>query len=50
MGNYHSERSFLAFTHERSVIKSPTWIDLKFRYMPYKLFGIIKKMLLLSAE
>ncbi|MBR6305827.1 MAG: aldehyde dehydrogenase family protein [Bacteroidales bacterium] len=50
MGSYHSERSFLAFTHERAVIKSPTGIDLKFRYMPYKLFGIIKKMLLLSAE
>ena len=50
MGSYHSERSFLAFSHERSVVKSPTWIDLKFRYMPYKLFGIIKKMLLLSAH
>ncbi len=50
MGSYHSERSFLAFSHERAVIQSPTWIDLKFRYMPYKLFGIIKKMLLLGAE
>ena len=50
MGSYHSERSFLAFSHERSVIKSPTWIDLKFRYMPYSLFSIIKKMLLMSAE
>jgi len=49
MGSYHSERSFLAFSHERSVIKSPTWIDLTFRYMPYKLFGLIKKMLMLSA-
>jgi aldehyde dehydrogenase (NAD+) len=45
MGSYHSERSFLAFSHERAVIKSPTWIDLKFRYMPYKLFPLIKKML-----
>jgi len=45
MGSYHAERSFLAFTHERAVIKSPTWIDLKFRYMPYKLFPLIKKML-----
>ena len=45
MGNYHSERSFLAFTHERSVLVTPTWIDLKFRYMPYKLFPLIKKML-----
>ena len=49
MGSYHSERSFLAFSHERAVVKTPTWIDLKFRYMPYKLFGIIKKMLMLSA-
>ena len=45
MGSYHSERSFLAFSHERSVVKSPTWIDLAFRYMPYKLFPIVKKML-----
>ena len=50
MGSYHSERSFLAFSHERAVVKTPTWIDLKFRYMPYSLFGIIKRMLMLSAE
>ena len=45
MGSYHSERSFLAFSHERSVVKTPTWIDLKFRYMPYRLFPIVKKMM-----
>ena len=45
MGSYHSERSFLAFSHERSVIKTHTWIDLPFRYMPYKLFSLVKKML-----
>ena len=45
MGSYHSERSFLAFSHERSVIKTPTWMDLPVRYMPYKLFGLVKKML-----
>ena len=45
MGSYHSERSFLAFSHERAVVKSPTWIDLAFRYMPYKQFSLIKKML-----
>lgn len=45
MGSYHSERSFLAFSHERSVLCTPAWIDLKFRYMPYKLFSLIKKML-----
>ena len=46
MGSYHGERSFLAFTHERSTLVTPTWIDLKFRYMPYKLFKLIKRMLL----
>ena len=45
MGNYHGERSFLAFTHERSVLSTPTWIDLKFRYMPYRLFGIVRRLL-----
>jgi aldehyde dehydrogenase (NAD+) len=45
MGNYHSERSFMAFSHERAVVKTPTWIDAPFRYMPYKFFGVIKRML-----
>ena len=45
MGSYHSERSFLAFSHERAVIKSPRTLDVPFRYMPYKLFPLIKKML-----
>lgn len=46
MGSYHSERSFLAFSHERAVVCTPTWIDLKFRYMPYQMFKLVKKMLL----
>ena len=46
MGSYHSERSFLAFSHERSVLVTPTCIDLKFRYMPYGMFKLAKKMLL----
>ena len=45
MGSYHSERSFLAFSHERTVLRTPLWIDLPVRYMPYKLFSIVKKML-----
>ena len=45
MGNYHSERSFLAFSHERAVVKSSSCLDVPFRYMPYKFFGIIKRML-----
>ena len=45
MGSYHSERSFLAFSHERSVIATPTRLDLKIRYMPYSMFGLVKKLL-----
>ena len=47
MGSYHSERSFLAFSHERSVLSTPTCVDLKFRYMPYGMFKLVKKMLTL---
>ncbi len=45
MGSYHSERSFLAFSHERSVLCTPTGIDLKFRYMPYGMFKLVKRLL-----
>lgn len=44
MGSYHGKDSFLTFSHRRSVIKTPTWMDMPFRYMPYKLFKLIKKM------
>ncbi len=45
MGRYHGLDSFLAFSHVRSVVKTPTWIDLPFRYMPYKYMGVMKKFL-----
>lgn len=45
MGSYHGKGSFDAFSHRRSVVITPTWIDLPFRYMPYKLFGLVKKLL-----
>lgn len=45
MGHYHGRDSFLAFSHQRSVVYTPTWLDLPFRYMPYKLFGLVKKIL-----
>lgn len=44
MGAYHGKDSFLAFSHRRAVIKTPTAIDTPFRYMPYRLFKWIKKM------
>ena len=45
MGRYHSKESFEAFSHTRSVIATGTWIDLPFRYMPYKMFKLVKKIL-----
>ena len=45
MGHYHGRLSFEAFSHKRSVVTTPTWIDLPFRYMPYKMFGLVKKLL-----
>ena len=45
MGHYHGKLSFEAFSHKRSVVTTPTWLDLPFRYMPYKMFGLVKKLL-----
>lgn len=45
MGSYHSERSFLAFSHERSVLRTPTCLDPKFRYMPYRMINLVRKLL-----
>ena len=45
MGRYHQKDSFEAFSHTRSIICTGTWIDLPFRYMPYKMFSLVKKLL-----
>ena len=46
MGNYHGYNSYKAFSNERSLVITPTWLDLPFRYMPYKMFGFVKKYFL----
>ena len=45
MGRYHGRESFDAFSHTRSIIATSKWLDLPFRYMPYRLFGLVKKLL-----
>ncbi len=45
MGRYHDKESFDAFSNTRTIVATGTWIDLPFRYMPYKMFGLIKKIL-----
>jgi len=45
LGNYHGQNSFFAFSHKRAVVTNPTWIDLPLKYIPFKYFNIIKKLL-----
>ena len=45
MSSYHGRESFEVFSHRRAVVTTPTWIDVPFRYMPYKMFSLVKKLL-----
>ena len=45
MGRYHGRESFEAFSHTRTIVATGNWIDLPFRYMPYRMFGLVKKIL-----
>ncbi len=46
-GNYHGKAGFLTFSHEKSIMKSGTWFDLKKKYPPFNDLGlkIIKKVM-----
>jgi len=35
-GSYHGKTSFETFSHAKSISKRGTWLDLPFRYAPYK--------------
>ncbi len=45
LGQYHGHDSFLAFSNQRAVVSTPTWIDLPLKYVPFKYFKWIKKMI-----
>ncbi len=46
MGRYHGKAGFETFSHEKSILQRPFWLDLKFRYPPYELnLSILKKLL-----
>jgi len=46
MGKYHGKAGFENFTHFKSILKRPFWLDLSFRYPPYKLdLSLLKKLL-----
>ena len=46
-GSYHGKRSFLLFSHEKSIVKKYNYVDLPIRYQPYSKFKekIIKMFL-----
>ncbi len=43
MNKYHGKNSFLAFSNQRAIASSPTWIDIPFRYPPFKNFKTVRK-------
>jgi aldehyde dehydrogenase (NAD+) len=45
MGKYHGHDSFLVFSNARSIINNPTWIDLPIKYVPFKGFKWVKKLI-----
>jgi len=45
MGRYHGYESFKTFTNIRSIVYTPTWLDLPFKYPPFKYFKLLKKLL-----
>jgi acyl-CoA reductase-like NAD-dependent aldehyde dehydrogenase len=46
MGAYHGKASFDTFSHYKSVLRKPFWLDLKWRYAPYAdKLKTIKKLL-----
>jgi len=45
LGKYHGKQSFLAFSNARAVVITPTWFDLPVKYVPFRFFKWVKKIL-----
>ena len=45
IGKYHGHQSFIAFSNQRAVVTSPTWIDIPLKYVPFKGFILLKKFI-----
>lgn len=45
LGNYHGQTSFNVFSHQKSILKRGTWLDLPLRYPPYnKRLPLLRKL------
>ncbi|MCF6214054.1 MAG: aldehyde dehydrogenase [Flavobacteriaceae bacterium] len=40
LGNYHGEAGFRCFTHYKSVLDKPTWLELPLKYYPHTPFKL----------
>lgn len=47
IGSYHGEEGFKAFTHYKSILNKPTWMELNLKYYPQtkKKLSLIKRVL-----
>ncbi|AEW85128.1 aldehyde dehydrogenase [Flavobacterium columnare] len=46
IGAYHGKLGFETFSHQKAIVKKSNWIDLPFRYAPYKgKIKMVKKIL-----
>ncbi len=45
LGKYHGKNSFLSFSNQRGIVSTPVWIDVPLRYVPFKYFDWIKKII-----
>ncbi|MBN8642984.1 MAG: aldehyde dehydrogenase [Flavobacteriales bacterium] len=46
IGAYHGQLSFTTFSHKKAIVKKANWLDLPFRYAPYKnKINLLKKLL-----
>jgi aldehyde dehydrogenase (NAD+) len=45
IGSYHGKFSFDVFSHQKAIMKTPTWFDPKIKYPPFKgKLGLFKKV------
>ncbi len=43
MGKYHGQASFLAFSNQKALVSSSTWLDFPFKYVPFNWFKLVKR-------
>ena len=45
LGKYHGYNSFLTFSNQRAVVTTPTWFDMPLKYVPFKGFKFLKRVI-----